>query len=197
MLKKCEEQDEEYHGKMEFAVSCPDNLKFVKDMINTYSNEVIDNEEYCIYSESAYGKCCPVQEEFGSLLCLYLFYDPDRADQEKRSIHNKVMGLMKSALSRVKYSDSLEREYGKWLKIIPLEEKDPTTGRNYRIAPNRENIQKEVDKCGLFAVLSNAEMSAEEMLSIIRKRDKSEKAFNRLKNRRDHGENGMPQAGNV
>ncbi len=38
---------------LEFAVSCPDNLKFVKDLIRDYSDEVIDNESGYIYSESA------------------------------------------------------------------------------------------------------------------------------------------------
>ena len=183
--KMCEEQDSQYHGKMEFAVSCPDNLKFVKDLIRDYSDEVVDNELNYIYSESAYGKCFPLQEAFDSEFCLYLFYDPIRAAQEKQDIHAKVQGLMKTALNTVKYSDKLRDRYSKWLIIEPLDKIDPITGRGYRIRPNQEAIQKEISKCGLFVILSNAEMPAEEMLKIIRQRDKSEKCFSRLKDQLD------------
>lgn len=183
--KICEEQNSEYRGKMEFAVSCPDNLKFVKDLIRDYSDEVIDNESGYIYSESAYGKCFPLQEAFDSEYCLYLFYDPIRAAQEKQDIHAKVQGLMKAALKTVKYSDKLRDRYSKWLIIEPSDRKDPITGRGYHIRPNGEEIQKEISKCGLFVVLSNAEMPAEEMLRIIRQRDKSEKGFCRLKDQLD------------
>ncbi len=92
---------------------------------------------------------------------------------------------MKAALKTVKYSDKLRDRYSKWLIIEPSDRKDPITGRGYHIRPNGEEIQKEISKCGLFVVLSNAKMPAEEMLRIIRQRDKSEKGFCRLKDQLD------------
>lgn len=187
--KQCSEE-RTATSKMEFAVSCPSNLVFVKDMIKCQSSEIIDNEDCYIYAEEAYGKCYPYQAVFGGEYCLYLFYDPKRAAQEKGDIHAKVMGLMKTALKHVKYSKKLADKYKEWLIITPLEEKNPSTGRNYTVQANKEKIQKEINKTGLFVVLSNAEMPAGEMLELMRKRDKSEKAFSQLKDQLDMKKSG-------
>lgn len=166
--------------KSEFGVMCPDNLDVVKIMMKKYSKEIKENEKYYIRSENIYGVHDDSIMFDGKKHDLYLFYDPVRAKDEVATIHLKVDHMIKSAMEKKKYTEKLEKSYGKWL-IIEKCDKDPKAGRNFTVKENIAAIQECIDQAGYFVVMSNAGLSADHMILIARARDTDEKSFRRLK----------------
>lgn len=167
---------------IEFAISCPGNLNFVKQLIEKYGKELRDNEKYYITSENVYGMRFENQKAFGGSYALYLFYDPDRAHEQKSGYHQKVAAAQKALLEKKVFSENLVKRYGKELIIEPCEV-DPTTFRNFTCRINTETSQEYMNQAGLFVVVSNSDLPAEEMIQCVRQRDKGEKTFEALKSR--------------
>jgi transposase len=164
-----------------FAVMCTENLLFVKNLIRTYAATIKDREQYYIPEENIYGVKIPSVEAFGGTYTGYVYYDSERAQDERTTIHLKVKALQEQAGNRRRYSDKLRDKYSKWLVIAKLEHKDPATGRNFSIETNVSAVQECLDEAGFFVVLSNTDKSATQMIQIARMRDHDEKAFRRIK----------------
>lgn len=165
---------------LNFSVMCPDTLTLTSELIATYSQKIINKEEFYISDEDAYGVHIPDTEVFGLKLDAYVFYDPQRAQAERNSIHGKIRLLKKLAGQKIRYTQKLAKRFEPWLVISKTKEKLPN-GRNFTIEQNSQKIQQVLDQAGLFVVLSNAGIPAASMLKIARMRDKGEKCFRRLK----------------
>ena len=165
---------------MEFGLMCPDTLSLVDEMINAHASEIRDNESCFIAGENAYGMHFPGASVAGGSYDAYLFYDSVRAMQERESIHRKLDYLAKCARQKKRYSESLRERFLPYLSIA-ASEKDVETGRNFTVSVNPSAVQPQIDKAGLFVIVSNAGYSAAEMLGIARKRDCNEKDFRRIK----------------
>jgi len=173
----------ESFAEMEFGVMVPETYSFVDELLQTHASKIVNHEEYYIAAEQIYGTHLPGQQVMGGTYDLYLYFDDNRAQEERNAIHSKVNYLVSEASRRKRYSKKFAEQYSPWLTII--REKDKTTGKNFSIRRNQQKIQEELDKAGLFAILSNAGRSASEMIGIARMRDKDEKAFRTLKSHFD------------
>lgn len=165
---------------MTFSVMCPESLTLVSSLITTYSEKIINREAFYISQEDAYGIHIPNTEVYGLKLDAYVFYDPQRAQAERNSIHGKIRLLKKLALDRSRFTQKLVKQFDPWLMISKTSEKD-AKGRNFTAEPNVSKIQKVLDQAGLFVVLSNSGLPTDDLLRIARMRDKGEKCFRRLK----------------
>ena len=164
-----------------FAFMCTGNLLFVKELIGTYASEIKDREQYYIPEENVYGIKVSSVNAFGGTYTCYVYYDSERAQDERTTIHLKIKALQEQAGSRKRYSDKLRDKYSKWLTITKLDHKDPATGRNFSIATNIDAVQECINEAGFFVVLSNTDKTATQMIQIARMRDQDEKAFRRIK----------------
>lgn len=167
---------------LDFFISCTGNLNFVRDLIAEYGKEVRENESCYIPSEDVYGMKFEHQEVFGGSYTLYLFYDPERAHEEKRNYHKRVKAAEKALMEKKVFSENMVKRYGKELQIEQCDV-DPVTFRNFTCRMNVENAQEYMEKAGLFVAVSNTNLPAEEMIECIRQRDKGEKTFEALKSR--------------
>jgi len=168
---------------MKFGVMVPETYSFVDRLIEEHAKEIINNENYYLDNEQIYGIHLPGQQVMGGTYDAYLYFDDNRAQEERNAIHSKVAFLATEASRRKRYSTKLKEQYSPWLTIV--NEKDKDADRNFRLLKNQQKIQEELDKAGLFVILSNAGYSAGKMITVARMRDKDEKAFRTLKSHFD------------
>lgn len=77
------------------------------------------------------------------------------------------------------YSNKLEKTYGKYFNFTKTNPEAKRSSFTFTIKD--DEVQKDIDLAGMFCVLSNGNISAEEMIIIARARDRGEKGFKRLK----------------
>lgn len=165
---------------LEFGLMAPKNTEIVSQMIDEYAAKIRDQEQYYIESEDVYGIHVPDQEVLGGRYDAYLFFDPVRAQKEREQIHAKVRFLVGKAEERKRFTDKLRAQYQPWLDITKSDY-DCTTRRNFVVKRNTDKIQAEILDAGLFVVVSNAGLTATNMIEVARMRDWGEKAFQRMK----------------
>lgn len=159
---------------------CPESLQMVKQLFKEYSVEIKDSEKYYISEENIYGKRIRNMEVCGGTYNCYVYYDSKRAEEERATIHTKVQLMIKTAMSRKRFSKKLQESFSPWL-LIEKTEKDSKTGRSFTVKESKRHVQSCLDKAGFFVILSNAGLYAEEMIKVARMRDCNEKAFRRMK----------------
>lgn len=163
-----------------FAVMCPSNLVFVRELIAANRQEIKDRENHYIPSENIYGIHVPGVEYDGEQYDAYVFYDGVRAQEERESIHNRLNFWQADVMNRKRYSEALRRRYAPYLNVVKTETKD-SEGRNFSVKVNHDKVQEYIDDAGYFVILSNAGLPVDRMIEIARMRDRGEKAFRRLK----------------
>ena len=161
---------------IEYGVLCPDGTDWVDEMFRKYGAKIKDQQNYYIPEENVYGVRHTVSL-FEKKYFAYLFYDSDRAEEERQTIHEVMSFFWEEASSRVRYTDKMRDHYAKRAIIVTKVEKDPLTGKNYSLAEDTEIIQELLDRTGLFVMLSPIRLEPSEAIRIVRKRDRSEKAF--------------------
>ena len=163
--------------KNEFAIMCPEKLKFVKEIFQTYRDEVRLKHVNYIEKENCYGILIKEKNEDG--LNNYLFYDPNTAFDEVNFITGNVEKILKQLTSSdLYYSLALAEKYKKYFTLVPI---GKGKKRRFTVLKNLETIQEEIDNAGLFVIASNVELTSSEIIQIARKRDAVEKNFRSLK----------------
>ena len=166
-------------GDIEYGVLCPDGLDWVESLILEKGPSIKDKEEFYIHAEKVYGACFPQtvgEKEYHA----YLFYDPERAEDERRTIHEIFEYYYEEASRRKRYTKKMESDFGTKGILLVKTEKDPTTGKNFVLGKDTGAIQRLLDMKGFFVMLSPTRLSSAEAIRIIRDRDKAEKAFQGL-----------------
>lgn len=169
-------------SEFEYGLMLPDGLRKVKSIIEEEGPKIRDVSQFYIQEERIFGmKLEEKQEILGQKVTAYVFYDSNRAAQERQSILDKVHAMKTTVLTkRKRYSEKLRDTYEKWL-VITKEEKHEKGKPNFRVEQNEENIDRCLKKAGYFVIISNTEIEASVMIRIARNRDKAEKTFQDLK----------------
>lgn len=83
--------------QIHFGISCPDNLIAAIGLIYEYGQKIKDQDEYYLAETHLHGIHIPDQEILGGKYDTYVFYDPERAEQEGENMEEKVQALIKMA----------------------------------------------------------------------------------------------------
>lgn len=171
---------------IEFGVLCPDGTTWVENLIREHGSEIKDKQLYYVPDENVYGNIYEVHPFQGNgnskLYYAYLFYDSERASDERDTIHNVVNYYWKQAESRKRYSEKMVTDFAGKGIIVQKTEKDKETGKNFKLYEDVNMIQRLLDMKGFFVMLSPTKMNVNDTIHIIRKRDQSEKNFASLMN---------------
>ncbi len=165
--------------RIQFNMMMPENLVKAKELI-AENRDIWDDADCYIEKEEVFGK------KLGKVHILegdyygYVFYDPIRADKERLSIRARAAMLKNRVLERKRYTDKLKEQYSTWL-IIEKTDSCEKGQPNFTVEYNSENIKKCLDKAGYFVVIGNEDLSSRETIIRLRRRDKAEKVFRRLK----------------
>ena len=161
---------------IEYGVLCPDGTDWVDELFRKHGSRIKDKQDCYIPEENVYGKRYSVTL-FEKQYFAYLFYDSDRAEEERKTIHEIMAFFWEEASKRVRYTEKMQEHYAKRGIIVTKADKDLETGKNFTLYENTEMIQELLDRTGLFVMLSPVRLAPSEAIRIIRNRDKSEKAF--------------------
>ena len=177
-------------GNMSFACMCPENMPEFDDVWSGHHTEIKDQHKYYVPAEKVYGIKVDDVKVYDRTYKAFLYYDSERAEDERDTIHLKLGMLKEQAAARKNYTAKMSQTFAPWLIIEKLDEPDPQTGKKFRITENNERIQEELDKAGFFLVVSDCDGSTEEMIIRARKRDVDEKTFRRAKSHFDFTKTG-------
>lgn len=112
-------------------------------------------------------------------LFAYVFYDPETALVESAAIDAAIAAARAQAEAMEYYSGKAAASLPRWVRVS---KRSPGAKKSRCVVEvDAEYCQRQRDRAGMFAVVSNAEMSAAEMLAIVRGRDAPEKSFRRKK----------------
>ena len=169
----------EKHEGIEFGVLCPDGLGWVEDLILEEGPKIKDSEQYYIHAENVYGTEC-IHKVDGKDFHAYLFYDAERAEEERKTIHEVFEYYYEEASGRKRYTRKMEADYSSKGILVKKTEMDPETGKNFILAKDTDAIQRLLDMKGFFVMLSPTKLTVPEAIGIVRARDKAEKSFQGL-----------------
>lgn len=175
---------ESFGDGVTFSVMIPQNFNAYEEMFLKYGDRLRGIQENYIASEDAYGIKKESIHIFNGIYYGYLFYDRQMAVQEENNLHEMIASLKSAANERKRYTPKMAKQFSAWLDI--RKEYDPNTGKDFKVYEKTDKIQEALNEAGFFMVASDFDTTAEEMLSITRKRDKSEKANRRIKSTFDY-----------
>lgn len=167
-------------SEQEFSMNIPSDASVVDSMLSKYRTKILNNVQYYLSDEKVYGIHVPDTPALGGTYDAYLFYDDARAYEERASIYAKLKFMEDKIMQRKRYTEKLGRMYARWITVEKTSQKDDD-GRNFSVRINATNVQTAISDAGYFVVLSNAGLSAADMIRIVRMRDRDEKLFQRLK----------------
>jgi transposase len=180
--------NELYRRHYKFIVSVKKSLKFVKKKLDEVRATMVSRSRYSskhgIYYDSFlidwdYEETKPRSKETildKRRMYLHLYYNDQRATDEKVSFNKKLDSLEEELLSGRRNPDH-EKDYARYYEI------SETPVRGIVLTPE-EDVIAEVEKSyGYFALISNGVRDPLEALEIYRNKDLIEKAFGNLKER--------------
>lgn len=168
----------------EFGVLCSDGVDWVEDLIREHGKDIKDQQMYYVPDENVYANVYEVKpfEKNGNenTYYAYLFYDSERASDERDTIHDVVSYHWNLASSRKRYSEKMASEYASKGIIVVKTQKDPETGKNFQLLEDTQMIQSLLDMKGFFVMISTTKLTPHDAICFVRQRDTSEKAFARM-----------------
>ncbi len=167
-----------------FAMMVPDIPNFVDDLIKNFRDQLKLKEQYFINQFKIYAMVEPINVANYDLFA-YVYYDDQTARNERDAIHGQYDFFLKEVSERVNYTEKMKDVYARRGIIVKKTERDPKTGKNFKLEKDIDMLQKLQDEAGFFVILSNRKMKADEIIAIARERDKSEKAFAHMKSHFD------------
>lgn len=165
---------------MEFAVMSPSHVKAAQDLIDAYKDEVMNREQHYIVGEKIYGIHVPHTDILDGTYDAYVFYDYNRANEERNHIHAAIDLMGKTVRSRKRYSKKMQSAFAPWLTIT-RDPQAPKGSAKFSFEVNGAAVQKELSQAGFFVVVSNSGLDAAAIIRAARMRDTDEKGFRRLK----------------
>jgi transposase len=116
---------------------------------------------------------------YGVTSTMHIFYDTDNAERQRKDLYRRIEA-QEELLGQL--SQITERDVKKYSPFFDIKlNKDGS----FNFSRSYEKIDNASNKNGFFCLLSNADISSAEILSIYRKKDVIEKGFDDLKNHID------------
>lgn len=168
----------------EFAIMTPENNKEANNIIDKYVR-LIEDENYYIKEENVYGLLYDgtYMLDGETKLNAHIYYDPERASEEKNTIHNKLLQIEEKLRTTKYYSQELVNRFDKFFNITKTNKKSKKS--SFTFTRNTNEINKEMKRAGMFIILTNTNLTSKELIIIARTRDKCEKGFKRIKSHFD------------
>lgn len=177
-----------YEKLYKFLIATKTSLKFVQKKLDEVRSSMVSRSHY----SSKYGlyydsflmdwNYCETKKRSGEIIkdtrriYLHLFYNDQKATDDKIAFNKLLDGLEEELLSSKKNSEH-EKLYAKYYEV------KETPVRGISLNPKQEAIEAAEKNYGYFALLSNGVKDPLDALDIYRSKDMIEKAFGNLKER--------------
>jgi transposase len=161
-----------------FIIAVENRFKAFRAAIAEHKDEVRLSQNH-IDSLKIFGMS--VQGRFyGVTSTLHLYYAPSRAAAQTADMYRKIASEEEELQQFKEVTEAQVKKYRKHY-IIAISE----NGRRFTYERNFAAIDALAGDLGYFCILTNDELSSEEVLSIYRHKDTIEKAFDEIKNHID------------
>lgn len=159
----------------DFVIMVKGMAKFVRSLIEEVHGSFENKRDYSLRKHRLYGTTVKKmlfgtdkQERY-----FHVFYSDMKASAERENLEARIE-KMKRVLDSVKgKAVSFSGEYAHYFKL-EIYDKDGTF-LGYR--ENKEVIEKELELCGYFVIVTSRKMTAAEAIDLYKSRDTSEKMF--------------------
>ncbi len=159
-----------------FIITLPGSLKYCRELIAKHRDEIVNRSECYLGAGKPYGKVYE-SNELDFRMNIHLYYDPDKAAQDGRMLHEEI-ARMEKELSEMEEPPARSLHYDRYF-FINRSSKDGSL--SYR--RNTKAIDQALDQCGFFLIAeTDFKKTTAEILEIYRRRDVVEKSFDNLKN---------------
>jgi transposase len=174
----CEADNVQYldENKYTFVLGVITSHKTVSSAVDNCRDDIISTRyriEENMYGKSVKGKFYGVEST------MHVYFDPilreNQRDHMLRTVEMKETELSKK--------DKLTKKDIK--KFIDYFDINLNKDKTFTFKRNWDKIDYQARNLGLFCILSNTDLSSEEVLSVYRRRDVIEKNFDEIKNRID------------
>ena len=159
----------------DFVIMVKGMAKFVRSLIEEVHGSFENKRDYSLRKHRLYGTTVK-KMLFGSDKqdrYFHVFYSDMKASAERENLEARIE-KMKRVLDSVKgKAVSFSGEYAHYFKL-EIYDKDGTF-LGYR--ENKEVIEKELELCGYFVIVTSRKMTAAEAIDLYKSRDTSEKMF--------------------
>ncbi|QGZ97217.1 IS1634 family transposase [Mycoplasma sp. NEAQ87857] len=158
-------------------------IKTIKELINKFKKDVYLNTANYIEDFDVYGIKSKefVYKAINKKYNTFIFYSAAKSEREINYFKNVAKVLKKQFSNVKKVNEQMLLETKNYLTI----EFDETTKRITNIGINKEKLQEVIDQSGYFVIVSNENLTPEEVLKIYKRRDNIEKTFKVLKSQCD------------
>ena len=160
-----------------FVLGAEYRLKAIQQSFLENKQYVLNAENY-VLDEKVYGLA--VKGRFYRISAtLHIFYDPAAVAQQTADFFRKIAvyeGELTQLKKQLKKLDDVQiKKYSKYFVIT--KEKD-----DFSFTRNNKKINEIHARLGYFFILTNKDLSSQQVISIYRKRDVIEKGFDEIKN---------------
>lgn len=159
----------------DFVIMVKGMAKFVRSLIEEVHGSFENKRDYSLRKHRLYGTTVK-KRLFGTdkqERYFHVFYSDMKASAERENLEARIE-KMKRVLDSVKgKAVSFSGEYAHYFKL-EIYDKDGTF-LGYR--ENKEVIEKELELCGYFVIVTSRKMTAAEAIDLYKSRDTSEKMF--------------------
>ena len=159
----------------DFIIMVKGMARFITPLIDEIHGTFENKRDYRIRGRKVYGITVK-RQMYGSDKkdrYFHVYYSDPKAASERGKLEDKIE-KMEDCLDGLKGKEvSLGGDYTKYFKL-EIYDKD-NTFLGYR--ENKEVIEKELERCGYFVIVTSQRMTAAEALELYKSRDASEKLF--------------------
>ncbi|UUD35596.1 transposase [Mycoplasmopsis caviae] len=165
-------------NKLEFIIMARDYYSTLKKLINDNKHQITNKSKTYLEDHNCFGvkTRAKVFIDDNNEYFVYLMYSDVKASLEREIYNNKIQ-IFKNQLRNVKkINDGIINTYSKYFDFVVDENDNIKT-----IYTNDNERQRAYDNAGYYALISNVDLSVEEVLESYRNRDVIEKTFMALK----------------
>lgn len=161
-----------------FIMMAKGNANFVKDNINLARENFEKDSSYFMPNRNLYGITIKskLYSDDNKDRYIHIYWDKRRAGDEEVRVLNSL-SAMEEDLKKLSEKNSIEKEnIKKYIKFFNIDYNDK---ENKIMSYSRDEvlINKHLQRCGCFAIITSEEMTKEEAINKYRHRDAIEKLF--------------------
>lgn len=169
--------------EIEHIIPLPQRSKKERELIEKYQ-ERIRSSEYAISSNTHVVYCASDQITIGSLeYRAYVYLDEKRQAEEKEVFLKEILECERYVRAEGYHTKRELNEFFTERKshLLPFFGLHKS-GSRFELQRNTEKINAKLSRMGMFVLITNADLSGDEVLRLYREKDGVEKCFDSLKN---------------
>lgn len=116
-------------------------------------------------------------EQDGKERYIHIYYSPQKAAKEREELESKLDAIAKKLEEQKGQEGLIDPSVAKYFELVYHQADDEEIPTFMGAYEKNDAIDEAIKKCGYFAIISSAQMDAEQALDLYRSRDYSEKLF--------------------